>query len=70
MKRNNSRGITLIALIITVILVLILLGLTDIVLPNGLFDRVKTERENTSNLIKNSQKEINSIKNTLPNISE
>jgi len=70
MKINNKRGITLIALIITVILVLILLGLTDIVLPNGLFNRVKTGKEKTLLLIESSQNEIESIKNSLPNISE
>ena len=48
-RKNNSRGITLIALIITIIILLILAGISIATLSgeNGLFARAKQARKNT-----------------------
>lgn len=67
MKKNN-RGITIISLIITVIIILILLGLTDLILPDDIFDKADETEEQTSSKIKEAQNEIDNIKGSLPDI--
>ena len=70
MKINNKNGITLISLIITIIIMLVLLGLTDVILPDNLFDKADKADNKTNTALKETQNKINSIKESLPDIED
>ena len=70
MKRQN--GITLVALVITIIILLILAGISIAALSNqGLFEKTKKAREETNKSAKNEQNTLteyeNEIDEYLPN---
>lgn len=68
MKKTNEKGITLVSLIITIIIILILLGVTELVISDELFDHAKKAENDTSESIKGLQNEIEEIKSDVPNI--
>lgn len=70
MKRQN--GITLVALVITIIILLILAGISIASLTNtGLFDKAKEAKNATDNATRNEQNTLNEyeteINKYLPN---
>ena len=64
---KNSRGITLIALVVTIIVLLILAGTTyTLVIGNeGIFDKAKNATEKYENSARNEQKDMNSMANLI-----
>lgn len=60
---KNNKGITLIALIITIIVMLILIGITlsMTVGPNGILAQVKAAKELTEQAVINEEKEFESV---------
>lgn len=64
---KNSRGITLIALVVTIIVLLILAGTTyTLVIGNeGIFDKAKDATEKYENSARNEQKDMNSMANLI-----
>lgn len=64
---KNSRGITLIALVVTIIVLLILAGTTyTLVIGNeGIFDKAKDATEKYENSAVNEQKDLNSMANLI-----
>lgn len=68
-KRNelNSKGITLIALVVTIVVLLILAGTTyNLIIGNdGIFRKSKTGTEIYENAAMNEQKDLNSVTNLI-----
>jgi len=64
---KNSRGITLIALVVTIIVLLILAGTTyTLVIGNdGIFNKAKNATEKYENSARNEQKDMNSMANLI-----
>jgi len=64
---KNSRGITLIALVVTIIVLLILAGTTyTLVIDNdGIFNKAKNATEKYENSARNEQKDMNSMANLI-----
>ena len=64
---TNSKGITLIALVVTIIVLLILAGTTyTLVIGNeGIFDKAKNATEKYENSARNEQKDMNSMANLI-----
>ena len=64
---KNSRGITLIALVVTIIVLLILAGTTyTLVIGNeGIFDKAKNATDKYENSAVNEQKDLNSMANLI-----
>ena len=60
---KNSRGITLIALVVTIIVLLILAGTTyTLVIGNdGIFNKAQNATEKYENSARNEQKDMNSM---------
>ena len=57
MLRKENKGITLVALVITIIILLILAGITISSLTNtGLFEKAKEAKEKTANATENQAK--------------
>ena len=66
MPKNKNKGITLIALVITIIILLILAGITISSLTNtGLFKNAKLAKEKTE---KEQEKEISLLNNMKKNL--
>ena len=64
MKKQN--GITLVALVITIIILLILAGISIGTLTNqGLFTQAQKANEATQQAVKNEQNTLNSYENTI-----
>lgn len=60
MKNLNNKGITLVALIITIIIMLILLGVTiDIASDGELIDRAQNAVDKTNDRVKQQEEEAN-----------
>ena len=60
--KEQNKGITLITLVITIVLMMILAGVTiDIATDGGLFDKAKEAVGQTENAIKQEQQLINDI---------
>ena len=73
MKKNlNQNGITLIALIITIIIVIILATITinNAFGENGLIERTKQAKQMTEDAIENEQEQLNSLFDSFYNITE
>ena len=68
MKKTNAGGITLISLIITILVIMILIGVTEVVISDELFDHAKKLENDTSKSMKSLQNEIEEIKSDVPNI--
>ena len=69
-QKNKNKGITLIALIITIILLLILAGVTIGQLTgNGLFDKVKLAKEKSEQTQKEENQILDSYVNEIANIT-
>lgn len=69
MKKNV--GITLIALIITVIVIIILTGVTvDLVIDKGLFDSVEKAESKTNKKVQKQQSRVDNIKNEMDEIDK
>ena len=64
---KNSRGITLIALVVTIIVLLILAGTTyTLVIGNdGIFNKAKNATEKYENSARNEQKDMSSMANLI-----
>jgi len=69
-QKNNENGITLISLIVTIVILIILLGLVELLIPDDLLDKAHGVKNNTSGMITETQKDINNIKYSLPNIED
>ena len=67
---RETKGVTLISLIITIVILLILLGLTDLILPDDLFNKAKEVNEIVNTEVPNVQGEIDKIEGSLPDITE
>ena len=68
--KNKNKGITLIALVITIIILLILAGITISQLSNnGLFDKVKLAKEKSEEAQAKEEQELAKISNKIDNIS-
>ena len=66
MLRKENKGITLVALVITIIILLILAGITISSLTNtGLFEKAKEAREKTANATENQVKTLNEYEDEL-----
>ena len=66
MYENRSKGITLVALVITIIILLILAGITISSLTNtGLFEKAKEARDKTQNATENQAKILNEYEDEL-----
>lgn len=70
MNLKNKRGITLIALVITIIILLILAGITIVALTgdNGLFARAQQAKETTKNAQEKENFILGSYENEIKNI--
>ncbi|MFR5683164.1 MAG: hypothetical protein ACLUD1_03680, partial [Clostridia bacterium] len=64
-KKKQNQGITLVALVITIIVLLILAGITlSMVLgPNGIIDRAKQAKTETEQATLNEQAMLNGLDN-------
>ena len=69
--KKNSRGITLIALVITIIVLLILAGITIAALSgdNGILTRAKEAKEKTEQAQKEEEKTLSNMENILNNVT-
>ena len=69
--KKNSRGITLIALVITIIVLLILAGITIAALSgdNGILTRAKEAKEKTQQSQKEEEKTLSNMENILNNVT-
>ena len=69
--KKNSRGITLIALVITIIVLLILAGVTIAALSgdNGILTRAKEAKERTERAQKKEEKTLSNMENILNNVT-
>ena len=66
MLRKENKGITLVALVITIIILLILAGITISSLTNtGLFEKAKEAKEKTANATENQAKTLNEYEDEL-----
>ena len=67
MVRKNERGITLIALVISIIILLILAGITIVAISgeNGIIQRAVEAREETEEAEKIEQNTLNSYEDTI-----
>ena len=67
---KENRGITLIALAVTIIVILILAGVTiDAVFSeNGIINKAKEAANSMNNAVENDQKELNDLINELDEI--
>ena len=66
MLRKENKGITLVALVITIIILLILAGITISSLTNtGLFAKAKEARDKTQNAAENQAKTLNEYEDEL-----
>ena len=64
--KNNTKGITLVALVITIIILLILAGITISSLTNtGIFEKAKEARDKTANAAENQAKTLNEYEDEL-----
>lgn len=65
MLRKNEKGITLVALVITIIVLLILAGVTIslVIGENGLITRSKTSAETYKNAAGNETNQLNTFEN-------
>ena len=64
--KNNTKGITLVALVITIIILLILAGITISSLTNtGLFQKAQEAKEKTQNAEENQAKTLNEYEDEL-----
>ena len=67
--KNNTKGITLVALVITIIILLILAGITISSLTNaGLFEKAQEVKEKTQAAEENQSKILNEYENELNSI--
>ena len=65
-KANDTKGITLVALVITIIILLILAGITISSLTNtGIFEKAKEARDKTANAAENQAKLLNEYEEEL-----
>ena len=65
-KEKNAKGITLVALVVTIIILLILAGITISSLTNtGLFAKAKEARDKTQNAAENQAKTLNEYEDEL-----
>ena len=71
MKQRSQRGITLIALVVTIIVLLILAGvaISLSIGENGIFKRAGQAADAWENASKNEEKEMNSIVDIIDNIN-
>lgn len=69
MKFNNNKGITLTMLVITILLMMILTGLTIsfITDDDGMIERAKIEKNSTEKMQEDTQTEINEMYQQLQN---
>ena len=68
-KINKRKGITLISLVITIILILILAGITiSILLNNGIMDKAKFAKEQYANAQQGEIQDMDSVSNEIDNI--
>ena len=64
--KNNTKGITLVSLVITIIILLILAGITISSLTNtGIFEKAKEARDKTANAAENQAKTLNEYEDEL-----
>lgn len=63
MKKTNEKGITLISLIITIIVIIILLGVTELVISDDLFGKADNAEKYTVAAINDVHNDIENIKN-------
>lgn len=64
--KNNTKGITLVVLVITIIILLILAGITISSLTNtGIFEKAKEARDKTANAAENQAKTLNEYEDEL-----
>jgi len=69
-RLNQKKGITLISLIVTVIILMILLGLITAVISDDIFVKADKAELHTENLIVNAQDKIDDIKDSVPDIED
>lgn len=67
---NNKKGITLVSLIITIVIMFILLGIAAVAIPEGIINDAKNTRNVSEDMINVGQNKIDTLKNSLPDISE
>ena len=69
MKFNNNKGITLTMLVITILLMMILTGITIsfITDDDGMIERAKIEKNSTEKMQEDTQTEINEMYQQLQN---
>ena len=60
---KNERGITISSLVITVLILIILLGLIDLIIPEGFLQKTKEAENQTESIIEESQNKIDALKN-------
>lgn len=63
MKRTNEKGITLISLIITIVVIVILLGVTELAISDDLFGKADNVEKYTVAAINDAHNDIENIKN-------
>ena len=64
-KLNKENGITLVALVVTIVVLLILAGITIMYTmgENSIFKKAQEAKDKTENAVKNEQEYMNSIDN-------
>ena len=69
MKKHNKRGITLVALVITVIVLLIIAGVSISLLTGGegLFSKAKEAADKYNNVAENEEQQINQLVTNIEN---
>lgn len=68
-KINKRKGITLISLVITIILILILAGITiSVLLNNGIIDKAKFAKEQYANAQQDEIQDMDSVSNEIDDI--
>lgn len=72
MKKKNNKGITLIALVITIVILIILAGITisQLTGENGLFARAKQAKEDTENVTNEENKILEQYANLMDDYIE
>jgi len=60
---NNEKGITLASLIITILILIILLGLIDLIIPEGFLQKTREAENQTNRILEESQNKIDTLKN-------
>ena len=69
-RLKQKKGITLISLIVTVIILMILLGLITAVISDDIFVKADKTELHTENLVVNAQDKIDDIKDSVPDIED